>query len=305
MNYRHAYHAGNFADVLKHAVLVRVIEYMKRKDTPFRVIDTHAGAGRYALTSRQATSTGEWQAGIARLLGPMARPLPPAAAGYLAPYLEAVKAENCPLRLAVYPGSPSIALRLLRPQDRLIANELHPEALAQLRAAIGRDPRAKLLALDAFVALKSLLPPKERRGVVLIDPPFEAPGELLRVADGLAAALKRFATGIYIAWYPGKDAKAINRFHSNLASLAAERVLRVEMHIQRPERADRLTGCGLIIVNPPYGLESELATLLPVLSRLLSQQPTGAGYRLDFLGNGVKTAANSRAPAKQRVRPSR
>src|SRR5262252_6272545 len=228
MNYRHAYHAGNFADVLKHAVLVRVIEYMKRKDTPFRVIDTHAGAGRYALTSRQATSTGEWQAGIARLLGPMARPLPPAAAGYLAPYLEAVKAENCPLRLAVYPGSPSIALRLLRPQDRLIANELHPEALAQLKAAIGRDPRAKLLALDAFVALKSLLPPKERRGVVLIDPPFEAPGELLRVADGLAAALKRFATGIYLAWYPGKDAKAINRFHSNLASLAAERVLRVE-----------------------------------------------------------------------------
>src|SRR5262249_48880816 len=139
MNYRHAYHAGNFGDVVKHAALARVIEYLKRKDAPFRVVDTHAGAGRYALTSTPATATGEWQGGIARLLGPKAPPLPPELAGDLAPYLAAVRAANPTQELSVYPGSPCLALALMRPHDRLIANELHPEERAHLRAALARD----------------------------------------------------------------------------------------------------------------------------------------------------------------------
>src|SRR5207344_721439 len=201
MNYRHAYHAGNFADVLKHVVLALVIEYMKRKAAPFRVIDVHGGAGRYALTSVEADKTGEWQGGIGRLLGPDARPLPPDVARHLQPYLDAVRRENAGAALDVYPGSPAIALRLMRAQDTLIANELHPEERAHLTAAIGADRRAKVMALDAWVALKSLLPPKERRGIVLIDPPFEEARELDRMVEGLAQGLQRFATGIYLAWY--------------------------------------------------------------------------------------------------------
>ncbi len=218
MNYRHAYHAGNFADVLKHVTLALVIEYFKRKDAPFRIIDTHAGAGRYALGSVEAAKTGEWRQGIGRLTGPDAEPLPVAVAQVLAPYLDAVRAQNAGDRLTVYPGSPIIAHRLMRSQDVLVANELHPDDAASLKAAIGRDPRVKLLALDGWMVLKSLLPPKERRGVVLIDPPFEEQGELARLADGLGQALRRFETGVYLAWYPIKDRKPIARFRKALAA---------------------------------------------------------------------------------------
>src|SRR5262245_26239173 len=191
MNYRHSYHAGNFADVLKHAVFALALQYLQRKAAPLRVIDTHAGAGRYALTSPQAAKTGEWQGGIARLLGPDAKPLPHHAARHLKPYLDAVRAENAGDGLAVYPGSPAIALRLLRAHDTLIANELHPEERSRLAHAVGGDRRVKVMGLDASIALKALLPPKERRGIVLIDPPFEERDELDRMATGLAQALQR------------------------------------------------------------------------------------------------------------------
>src|SRR5262249_31073260 len=213
MNYRHAYHAGNFADVLKHAVLALVLQYLQRKEAPLRVIDTHAGAGRYGLTTPQAAKTGEWQAGIARLLGPNAEPLPQQAAWHLRPYLDAVRAANPSNTLGVYPGSPAIALRFLRAHDTLIANELNCEERARLQQVVGGDHRVKVMGLDAWVALKALLPPKERRGVILIDPPFEERGELQTMATGLAHALQRFATGLYLAWYPIKDPKPIARFH--------------------------------------------------------------------------------------------
>jgi 23S rRNA (adenine2030-N6)-methyltransferase len=285
MNYRHAYHAGNFADVLKHAVFASIIAYLQRKPAPFRVIDTHGGAGRYRLTSHASATTREWQGGIARLLGPAAKPLPAGAASFLSPYLTAVRAENTGSTLEVYPGSPCIALNLLRPQDRLIANELYPDELAQLRVAIGRDPRAKVMALDGFIALKALLPPKERRGVVLIDPPFEEPKELERVADGLRRALQRFATGIFIAWYPIKDIKPINRFHSSLAALDVA-LLRVELLLERTPSGERLNGCGLVIANPPFTLKAALAAVLPELSRRLAVQGAGR-YRLDWIkGSG-------------------
>lgn len=302
MNYRHIYHAGNFADVLKHAVLARALAYMARKDAPFRVIDTHAGSGRYLLTASEAAATGEWKQGIARLIGQGAIPLPPNLAGFLEPYLKAVLAENPTSQLASYPGSPRIALSLMRSTDRLIANELHPEERANLKAAIGRDPRAKIMALDAFVALKALLPPKERRGIVLIDSPYEARGELERVVEGLRLGLQRFATGVFIAWYPIKDIKPINRFVANLATVPA-RFLRAEILLARPERGESLNGCGLIIANPPYTLEGELARILPPLHRRLADAG-GGGHTLQWIGNGA-VPRNHHSDQKGRVRTSR
>ena len=292
MNYRHSYHAGNFADVLKHVVLALVLQHLKRKDAPFRVIDTHAGAGRYALTSSQAAKTGEWQGGIARLLGPDARPLPRDVARHLQPYLDAVRADNVSDTLGVYPGSPAIALRLMRARDTLIANELHPEERSRLERAIGGDRRVKVMGLDAWIALKALLPPKERRGVVLIDPPFEARDDLDRMATGLAQALQRFATGLYIAWYPIKDVKPIARFHAAVAALSAptSKPLRIELMLRRPIEPDRLNGCGLVVVNPSYMLEEELAAVLPELTRRFAAAEGGAGYRLDRIDSSRSEA---------------
>lgn len=305
MNYRHAYHAGNFADVLKHAVLALVIEHLKRKDAPFRVIDTHAGVGRYALSSREAGKTGEWLGGIARLIGPDAAPLPADVARCLAPYLDVVRRENGGTSLRVYPGSPALALALMRPQDVLIANELHPEDRAALEQAIGADRRAKVMGLDAWVALKSLLPPKERRGVVLIDPPFEAADEIDRLVHGLSQALQRFATGIYLAWYPIKDPKRIARFHARLGELAPPQSMCIELMIQRPINTERLNGCGLIVVNPPYTLEGDMAAVLPHLGRRLAAAGSGADYGLDWLGRETARAATARPGGKGRTRPSR
>jgi 23S rRNA (adenine2030-N6)-methyltransferase len=302
MNYRHSYHAGNFADVLKHAAFALVLAYMKRKPAPFRVIDTHAGAGRYALTSPQAVKTGEWQGGIARLIGSEAKPLPAIVARLLQPYLDVVRRENAGDTLGVYPGSPAIALGLMRPQDTLIANELHPEERLLLQAAIGGDRRAKIAALDAWVALKALLPPKERRGVVLIDPPFEERDEFERMAAGLAQGLQRFATGIYIAWYPIKDTKPVARFHAALAALAIPKSLRVELMLQRPSDPERLNGCGLVVVNPPYTLEQELAAVLPELSRRLAVGAGGGGHRLDWI-EPERAGMASEAKRRMRTRP--
>jgi 23S rRNA (adenine2030-N6)-methyltransferase len=298
MNYRHAYHAGNFADVLKHTVLALALDYLKRKEQPFRVIDTHAGSGRYGLDAVQAMKTGEWRLGIGRLIGPDAEPLPPAVAEVLAPYLGAVRAENTQNQLSVYPGSPLIARTLMRAQDMLVANELHPEDAALLKTALGRDRRVKLLALDGWVALKSLLPPKERRGIVLVDPPFEAEGELVRLAEGLEQALSRFATGVYLAWYPIKDPKPIARFHQALAKLDGPELLRVELLVQSDSVPDRLNGCGLIVANPPYALKGQLAVVLPELVRRLAIGP-GALYRLDRIGLPARSAPAPAAPSRR------
>jgi 23S rRNA (adenine2030-N6)-methyltransferase len=283
MNYRHAYHAGNFADVLKHAVLALIISYLKKKDAPFRVIDTHAGCGLYALDSVEAGKTREWEGGIGKLLAPDTPPLPPDVERLLAPYLDAVRAENTGL-LTLYPGSPLIARRLLRPQDRLIANELHPVDSVRLKQALGRDARAKVMMLDGWTALKSLLPPKERRGLILIDPPFEEGGELDRLADGLSAGLSRFATGVFAAWLPIKDPKPVARFYERLAPLAsAHGTLRVELLLREPSLSpDRLNGCALVIVNPPYELERQLTVILPELATRLGGA-SGRG-KLDRLG---------------------
>jgi len=190
LNYQHAFHAGNFADVHKHAVLARILSYLKGKPAAFRVIDTHAGAGRYDLRGAEASRGGEWQEGIGRLLG---RPLPDEVKTLLAPYLDVVQNLNPGGTPRVYPGSPLLALALIRPQDRLIACELEPRAAAALKGVL-RDRRATVLAIDGWTALGAYVPPKERRGVVLVDPPFEEPADFTRLASALAAAHRKPAS---------------------------------------------------------------------------------------------------------------
>lgn len=303
MNYRHAYHAGNFADVLKHVVLALVIEHLKRKPAPFRIIDTHAGSGRYALDSEEAGKTGEWEGGIGRLLGAGAAPLPPAVAALLAPYLDAVRSENDGQDLRTYPGSPLIARRLMRADDTLVANELHPEEHARLKASIGRDRSVKVLALDGWLALKAQLPPKERRGLVLIDPPFEEERELERMTNGLAEGLRRFATGVYVAWYPIKDPKPVARFHRAVAALAGPNLLRAEVLLRRPVNLERLNGCGLVVANPPHTLTADLANLLPEIARRVADDGRSR-FQLGPIETADGTAPRRSATPRERKRSS-
>jgi 23S rRNA (adenine2030-N6)-methyltransferase len=284
MNYRHAYHAGNFADVLKHAVLALVIEHLKQKPTPFRVIDTHAGVGVYDLTDEAAEKTGEWREGIGRLLD---ADLPADAAAALAPYLGVVRALNGEGgkggMLTRYPGSPLLARRLMRAGDRLVVNELHAEDQIALKRLFARDAQVKVLALDGWVALKSLLPPKERRGVILVDPPFEEAGEMDRLLRGLQDAARRFATGTILLWHPIKDLKPILAFRRRVAELELPKVLFVELMIRRPSDASRLNGAGLIVVNAPFALAPKLQVLLPHLALKLAQGE-GAAFEVGELG---------------------
>jgi 23S rRNA (adenine2030-N6)-methyltransferase len=291
MNYRHAYHAGNFADVLKHAVLALVIEHLKLKPTPFRIIDTHAGVGLYDLTAAAALKTGEWREGIGRIA---AADLPKEAADSLAPYLGVVRGLNGKGTLTRYPGSPLVARRLMRACDRLVVNELHPEDHIALRQLFARDAQTKVLALDGWIALKSLLPPKERRGVVLVDPAFEEPGELDRLVEGLKDAARRFATGTILLWYPIKDARSVASFRRRIAGLALAKALAVELMIRSPDDPARLNGAGLVLINAPFTLPQKLEVLLPQLARLLAQGE-GAGFRLQELAAEPAARNKSRA----------
>lgn len=276
MNYRHAYHAGNFADVVKHVVLARIIEYLKRKEAAFRVIDTHAGIGLYDLASGEAEKTQEWRSGVGRLVG---RNLPPNVEALLQPYLEAVGLTHAGEALAEYPGSPLIARRLLRPQDRLFAIELHPEDAARLKDLFAGDVQVRVLGLDGWLSLGAHLPPKEKRGLVLIDPPFEEPGEFDRMADGLVKAHRRWPGGVYALWYPIKDRGAVATFREQLARSGIPKILDISFDIRAPSPEPRLDGCGMVVVNPPYTLKAEMKALLPVLSGLLSEGP---GARFDI-----------------------
>lgn len=263
MNYRHAYHAGNFADVFKHAVLALILDHLRRKETPFCVIDTHAGIGRYDLAGEAAQRTGEWRDGIGRLL---AEEPPPGLEGYLA----AVRAANQGRELRWYPGSPRLARWFLRPQDRLALVELHPEDAAALKREFDGDSRVGVHQMDAYTALKALLPPKERRGLVLIDPPFEVTDEFERIVRGLRQALKRWPTGIYAIWYPIKTRPPVDAFHAALAGLGAGPAVAAELLVH-PERADRLNGCGIVVLHPPWMLDERLRQVLPDLARRLGK----------------------------------
>ncbi|MCJ8142358.1 23S rRNA (adenine(2030)-N(6))-methyltransferase RlmJ [Ancylobacter sp. A5.8] len=279
MNYRHSFHAGNFADVVKHVVLARILAYLGQKDAPFRVLDTHAGAGLYDLQGEDARRTGEWEAGIGAVLR---AELSPAVRELLAPWLALVAELNPPGAgtgdahpLGRYPGSPLIAQALTRPQDRLLFCETEPGVRAALTEAVGRDARAKVLPMDAWQALGAHLPPKERRGLVLIDPPFEQPGEFHRMAEGLASAYRRFATGIYALWYPIKDVRAVDTFRRELERAHIPKTLNIQFDIRAVRQADTLSGCGMVVVNPPFTLADELRTVLSALAPVLSSDGVG------------------------------
>ncbi|RAI00317.1 23S rRNA (adenine(2030)-N(6))-methyltransferase RlmJ [Acuticoccus sediminis] len=267
MNYRHAFHAGNHADVLKHVVLTRLLAYLRRKDKPFRVIDTHAGIGLYDLGAEEAVRSPEWRDGIARLAGAT---LPDDVAGLLAPYREAVAAVNEGERLLHYPGSPLIVQHMLREGDALEAIELHPVDHGLLVDALGRDRRVKVLHIDGWLALGAHLPPKERRGLVLVDPPYEEAADWDRLVDGLKAAHRRFAGGVYLLWYPLKAGAPVAALHRGLRGAGIPKVLAAELSV-RGEAEGGLSGSGVIVVNPPFTLEGELKALLPALTDLLAQ----------------------------------
>jgi len=276
VNYRHAFHAGNFADVLKHAVLARILVHLKRKEAPFRFIDTHAGAGRYDLSGDEARRSPEWREGIARVL--TARP--PAPVGeLLRPYLQAVGPHDAEGRPVAYPGSPAIAQTLMRAQDRIALCEANPDEREALIAALGRDRRLSIVSTDGYIALNAYLPPKERRGVILIDPPFEAPGEAGGIVHALERALRKWPTGAYVAWRPIRDARDDARFLNAVAALGAPNILRLELDIgPGPIGAhgqERLTRAGLLVVNPPHPLVGEARTLLPWLAQTLGRGEGG------------------------------
>jgi 23S rRNA (adenine2030-N6)-methyltransferase len=279
MNYRHAYHAGNFADVVKHVILARILVYMKLKPQPFRLIDTHAGIGLYDLEGLEAGKTSEWKDGIGRI---MTADFRDPVRSLFAPYFEAVAAVNTPGSLKYYPGSPLIARHLMRREDALVLNEWHAEDCALLKAATLNMPNTRVLSLDGWVAIKSLLPPKERRGVILIDPPFEAADEFDRVAAGLADGVKRFPSGVFVIWYPVKSAAA-DRFVEAVASVASIKALDARLRVCAPFPGLGLTETGLLIVNPPYSLRSELDVILPALADVLEQE-NGHGYSLHAWG---------------------
>lgn len=265
MNYRHAFHAGNFADVLKHVVLTRILLHLLKKETPFRVIDTHAGAALYDLTGPEAARSGEWKNGIALVA---ATTFDAASAPLIEPYLAAVRAANTGTAIKHYPGSPALIASFLRKDDRLIACELEPKAAVALARHMSRDNRIKAIEIDGWTALLAYIPPKERRGLVLIDPPFEENGEFDRMADALIAAHGKWPDGIYLTWYPVKDARDSAAFARKLTKSAIGKALRIELTLADPG-ADKLRGSGLIVVNPPWTMESEVKLFLPALARAM------------------------------------
>jgi len=323
MNYRHIYHAGNFADIFKHCVLTLLISYMQRKPAAFRLIDTHAGTGLYDLRSEAANKTAEWQSGLIRFLQALSgkTDADPAetAADYralcaraaesrplLAPYLNALlaaqqglpagapaadvspaKAETA-AALRYYPGSPWIARHMLRKQDRLTAIELHERDYEKLKQRFGGDFQSRILHLDGRLALKAQLPPKEKRGLILVDPPFEEADEFAALNEGIDLALRRFPQGSYMFWYPVKNYRDISQFAELAAKSAAEHkagaVLQAELRIRRPSpvTAPRLDGSGLLLINPPYILAEQLKQLEALFLAAFAEDK-GAMLKLDFL----------------------
>ena len=259
MNYRHAFHAGNHADVLKHVILAAALRRMMRKDAPLAMLDTHAGVGFYDLSSDAAARSPEWRDGIGRLRD--AKDAPEA----LRRYLDVVDA--C---AGAYPGSPAIALALLRPTDRYLACELHPEDAATLRAAIGRDPRANVHIRDGFAAVEALLPFKERRGLVLIDPPYEADDEVARSVAAIRAVARRFRQAVVLWWRPIKTGGLIDAADRELALLGQESA-RFDLTVDAPRAKGGLKASSVLAINPPHGLAEEIEEALQYIAPRLAQ----------------------------------
>lgn len=274
MNYRHAYHAGNHADVFKHLTLTRMLALLARKEQPFAYLDSHAGLGLYDLKGDQATRTGEWLEGAGRLWN---APDAPALAD---DYLSVLRAMNRDGQLRYYPGSPELARRLTRPQDRVLLNEKHPEDGRLLKDNMKYDPRVAVHLGEGWHVPRALLPVGEKRGLLLIDPPFEQPDEFKRCAVAMKEAIARMRQTVTAIWYPIKDQR-LTRFYQDLVSSGAPKLLRVELYVHPLGTPQSLNGSGLVIANPPWGLEEELKQLMPWLAKLLGQSQ--GGWQMDWL----------------------
>lgn len=269
MNYRHAFHAGNFCDVAKHALLLALLRGLLAKETPFRMLDTHAGIGSYDLAAPEALRTGEWRDGIGRVAA--------AEAPALADYVAQVRAAGYPAR---YPGSPDLIRALLRAEDRLVLCELHPEDHATLRARYRRDQQVAVHRRDAWEAMEALTPFPERRGLVLIDPPFEQEGEFERLAAALTRLRHRFRAGILAAWYPVKHRAPVRGFHHALQDAGVTDCLAAEILLREPTDPTRLNGCGLLVANAPFGFEPAARAILDALLARLTRGEDGEGVGL-------------------------
>lgn len=274
MNYRHAYHAGNHADVLKHIVLTRVLDYMMRKDKLFHVLDAHAGIGVYSLTSKEALKTKEFEAGIAKLK----RRFKPEVEELLKPYRTVVDALNPGGgEISTYPGSPEIIARLLRPGDLMTFNELHPKDFLALRERYDFEPRARVTNMDAAMLIKASLPPALRRGVVLIDPPFELKSEKEAILSAVSHGTKRFSSGVFIIWYPVKGQDFAEKLTADLAKLAIPAMLKIELRMREAFDGGGLAGSGVVVINPPFVLMDEMKVILPPLAKRLGLGQWGKG----------------------------
>jgi len=280
MNYRHAFHAGNFADVLKHVVLIMLIEHLRKKATPFFYLDTHAGRGLYDLSDAQAQRSGEYKGGIARVLAAPEASLPPEVAAYAE--LVRASAGKGHSAITAYPGSPLIVARLRRAEDRLVLAESQPKEAAALRAALGRMRRVSVIEGDGYATLKAQLPPREHRGLVLVDPPYESDAEFDRVLASLDLGRERWPTGTYCVWYPLTDRAGSLRFRRDLGHSGLRKVLDVQLRVLPSDAQVGMSGAGPAIVNPPWLLDERLQGLLPALHQLLAPEGQG-GWSVEWL----------------------
>jgi 23S rRNA (adenine2030-N6)-methyltransferase len=273
--------------VFKHIIIARILNHLMEKTAPFRVIDTHAGEGLYDLAGEEANRTGEWRDGIGRLAGAA---LPVDAAELMAPYLAALRGCNRPDELRYYPGSPLLAHYLLRPQDRLVACELEPHVAIALSRRLRGSATAKVVRIDGWTALHAYVPAKERRGLVIVDPSFEQPDDLFRLADGIASAQRKWPTGIYLMWYPVKGRDGPDQIIKMLRHADVGKCLRTEFAVAPPQPSGGLSACGVIVVNAPWKLAAEMKILAPVLVDLLGRD-AGCGYVIEDLSSGKAPAS--------------
>ncbi|MFB9137349.1 23S rRNA (adenine(2030)-N(6))-methyltransferase RlmJ [Vibrio olivae] len=275
LSYRHSFHAGNHADVVKHIVQSLILDALKQKDTPFVYHDTHSGVGRYDLTHEWSEKTGEYKQGIARIWQQEGIP------AELQSYLDAIAELNPEETLRYYPGSPRVARAQLREQDRMVLTELHPSDFPLLEQEFHRDRQVKIFKEDGFQRLKASLPPKERRGLVLIDPPYELAREYRDVVTAIAQSHKRWATGIYAIWYPVVNRVDIEDMIEGLQGLGIRKILQVELGVS-PDTLERgMTASGMIIINPPWKLESQMQAVLPFLKERIA--PATGHFNVEWI----------------------